>query len=313
MVTPENFRQLSRGHVGDDVQRDGQYVKASIYIQDGCLADKVRRRERSDVSSAYVVEIEDAVGEYDGQAYDRIQRRIRGNHVAVVAPNAGRAGPEVRIRLDSRGNEIIDDGDDRDNRSDDLADGMEVPGMAIRYDGIDYDVTGAGARTLQQAVERGEAEHASIIAQRDEMQGRCDALGQEIKARDERIAQLSDQTRVDALVDERLRVISDARVILGKPDKDFAGQTTRQIMMKALGFDESRQDSSDDFVRGAFEARAAIVASERQGAPSESQIAMGMINVLANHSGETVSRMDEVDRSYRDRLCNAWRRKGDAS
>lgn len=302
MVTAQNYRSLSIGHVGDDVvevdDNGRTYVGASIYVQDGCLAEKVRRKERVDVSSAYEVDIEDTAGEWNGIRYDRIQRRIRGNHVAILPPNEGRAGPDVRMRLDSKGNEITN------------IDG-ELIAMTIRYDGIEYEVEGVGARTLQQAIERRETSDSAMISQLEEASGRCDALNAEIVTRDARIAELDDPVRMDAYVDERMATIDMARRIMGDPAKSFKGKSINDVMKEALGWDDSRQDSVD-FVRGAFETRGDMISSDPVPEPATSSsaaiAAMGVISAMTRCPGnESEDRMDSLDAAYNDKICNAWR------
>ncbi len=53
---------------------------------------------KEQVSIGRKVDVYDESGEYKGDSYDRVQRNFRLNHLAVV--DQGRAGPEVKLRMD---------------------------------------------------------------------------------------------------------------------------------------------------------------------------------------------------------------------
>lgn len=86
-VDPENFKELSKGHV-QNVRKDGDYIVADLYINDASLIDKIKNGTR-EVSCGYVCT-------YEPEGDDYKQTHIRGNHVAVV--QMGRAGHEVAIK-----------------------------------------------------------------------------------------------------------------------------------------------------------------------------------------------------------------------
>lgn len=100
LVTPDTFRSVSRGHVADTPRRDGDLACAPLAIDDAGLIREVDSGERKDISAGYVCDIDPTPGVYEGQPYDRVQRNRRYNHVAVLPPGAGRAGPEVSLRMD---------------------------------------------------------------------------------------------------------------------------------------------------------------------------------------------------------------------
>lgn len=87
-VGPENFAAYSKGHV-QNVRRDGDYIVADLYINDGALASDVRNGVKREVSCGYLCQYTP-----DGAGYK--QTKIRGNHVAVVPK--GRAGATVAIK-----------------------------------------------------------------------------------------------------------------------------------------------------------------------------------------------------------------------
>ena len=86
-VDPDNFKDLSKGHV-QNVRKEGDFIVADLYVNDADLIDKIKNGTR-EVSCGYVCT-------YEPQGEDYKQTHIRGNHVAVV--QYGRAGHEVAIK-----------------------------------------------------------------------------------------------------------------------------------------------------------------------------------------------------------------------
>lgn len=110
LVTPQTWRDVTVGHVGDDVTRDGIYVAASVLVQDASEIARVEAGERKEISAGYSCQVDDTPGVTpEGEAYDRVQRRIRYNHAALGPSGWGRAGADVSLRLDAAV-EVVRDG-----------------------------------------------------------------------------------------------------------------------------------------------------------------------------------------------------------
>ncbi len=90
-VDAENIRRLQRGHA-HNVRRgagaESDLLLADLILTDPCLIDAVLAGKR-EISCGYTYDLCEENGRY-------IQRKIRGNHIAVV--DAGRAGSRVSIR-----------------------------------------------------------------------------------------------------------------------------------------------------------------------------------------------------------------------
>jgi len=90
-VDIENIRRLQMGHAHNVRRGTGEesdLLLADLIITDPRLIDAILEGKR-EISCGYTYEL----AEEDGQYY---QRKIRGNHIAVV--DAGRAGPRVSIK-----------------------------------------------------------------------------------------------------------------------------------------------------------------------------------------------------------------------
>ena len=104
MVDASNVRELQRGHVGTDVRPDGDWLRVSFLITDADTIADVRAG-KVEVSGGYKADLKKQSGEHNGQRYDYVQQKIRGNHVAIV--DRGRAGPEGRLLLDGAGVQVL--------------------------------------------------------------------------------------------------------------------------------------------------------------------------------------------------------------
>lgn len=95
-VTADNWKKYAIGHVGDEVVRDGQFVRVPMLVMD---ADSIRHIEQDgarELSVGYVCDIAWETGiSPAGEEYDAIQRNIKVNHIAVV--KAARGGSNLRI------------------------------------------------------------------------------------------------------------------------------------------------------------------------------------------------------------------------
>ena len=91
-VDVSNIRALQKGHA-HNVRRgtgdESDLLLADLIITDPGLIDLILVEGKREISCGYTYELCEENGQY-------IQRKIRGNHVAVV--DAGRAGPRVSIK-----------------------------------------------------------------------------------------------------------------------------------------------------------------------------------------------------------------------
>ncbi|TNC14788.1 DUF2213 domain-containing protein [Methylobacterium terricola] len=94
-VTPRTWRGVARGHVGDEVVRDGAFVRIPMLLADSAAIAAVQGGRR-EVSVGYTCDLDWTPGTApDGSPYDARQTKVVVDHVAIVAQ--GRAGPECRI------------------------------------------------------------------------------------------------------------------------------------------------------------------------------------------------------------------------
>jgi hypothetical protein len=82
------------GVLGDKVTFVGDTLRTNVKIFSKTLAQKIKAG-KTQLSLGYRATYDFTSGVYNGQAYDAIQRNLRGNHIALV--DNGRMGPGVRV------------------------------------------------------------------------------------------------------------------------------------------------------------------------------------------------------------------------
>ena len=94
MVDAKNWKEHAKGETGEQIMRDGEYIRVPIRVTDAAAVDSVRS-DRQEFSLGYTAEIRAETGVHDGQAYDAVLSNIRYNHLAAC--RYARGGPELRI------------------------------------------------------------------------------------------------------------------------------------------------------------------------------------------------------------------------
>jgi len=245
-VDPSNFRRFSAGHVGDDVRPEGHQIAATLYVQD---AEAIRAIEAGtrEASCGYHCDVDETpgvvpAGEQDaGKPYDRVQRNMTYNHLALV--DAGRAG-DARLRLDSSDEPIIVE---ESRKMKELIEGVEyetgTPAHAAACDRRDLKLRQDAADRAQLLKERDEAKKAA-----KEVQDRLDALEAHVK-------KMATPEAFDRAVAQRLAIVEKARKVLGAEFK-ADGLTNNAIMRAAVdkAYPDERLDDKIDrnYVAGLF-------------------------------------------------------------
>lgn len=92
-ATPAERKGI-HGVIGQDVRYENGMLLANLKIFSEKLAQLIKNGKK-ELSIGYRCLYDFASGVYNGQPYEIVQRKIRGNHLALVAE--GRAGPEVAV------------------------------------------------------------------------------------------------------------------------------------------------------------------------------------------------------------------------
>lgn len=92
-LTPAEQKGV-QGTTGEEIYFDGEMLRGNIKVFSEALANLIAHGKK-ELSCGYRCRYEKASGVYEGQAYEYIQRDMRGNHLALV--ENGRMGQEVAV------------------------------------------------------------------------------------------------------------------------------------------------------------------------------------------------------------------------
>jgi uncharacterized protein len=254
-VDPANAHTHEVGVVSEG-RREGNFVDARLSVRRADAIGKIQSKELVEVSAAYDSDVVVEAGEYNGEKYDQRQTNITYNHVALLPPGKGRAGPDVRMRADSADAVLVSEGvtapSQAEPASADLKKDSGAPAPVggtmttrkLRVDGVEYELPETAAGVLEKAV-----------SERDENKKRADsaeAVRDQLKAD---LAKATDPKTVSGLVTSRVALERDASKVLGA-DKRFDGLTDREVhieVLKVASPDFKTESRSDDAISAAFE------------------------------------------------------------
>ena len=242
-IDPSNWKEHAVGDIRD-TKRDGRYVASDLVIRDDATLKRIDSGELQELSCGYDCMLEMTPGTSpDGEKYDAIQRDITINHVGLGPKDWGRAGSEVRLRLDGGGVAYVDasDGGPRPPR-------MTLEEMQAKLD--------AAKKEADAAKARADAAEGKLATQTDATRATLEAQRDEAVAKAKKLELDADPARLDALVQERMTVLDGARILHGK---DVApGKTPRDTMVAAIVArdPEFKADGrSDDYIRARFDTK----------------------------------------------------------
>lgn len=197
MVRTDNYRQHSVGVVAENVRQDGMFVTADVLVQDAKAIDAVEAGELVELSCGYEVDLDHTPGTTpDGERYDCVQRNIRYNHVGMGGPNWGRAGNQVRLHLDGKGDVVL---------------AHYTPDMS---------------EELQKRLDALQAQFDALKSENEQL--RADASSAKAS-----IGNMIDRSEIPALVAARVALESSARAILG-PEFKSDGLSDEALVDAAL-------------------------------------------------------------------------------
>ena len=256
---------------------------------------------KAELSCGYVCDLEDAPGVTpEGERYDSIQRNIRGNHVALVAQ--GRAGKEVRVRVDSAA--MVVDAEPGTPACDDVAkvggavvassstseseSGANV--IKLKLDSAEFEVDEKVANAVNAALAKAKADTEAQTA-------RADAAVADAKAARDELA--AAPAKIKAQVETRSALETNARKVLGAEAK-LDGLSDGEVMKAAAEkFHGKKFDGKGDaYVAAMFD-----IALENAGRPSA---------VDAARAGTAPARADSAAPSLADAQAKYFAAQRDA-
>jgi len=186
MVDATNWREYAGGQTGEDVLRDGEFLRVPLRITD---ADAVRsvKDERQEFSLGYTAKISMEAGTFGDQAYDAVLSDIRYNHLAACV--SARGGSELRIV------------DERPPLTPPLTGAPAVKNILV--DGLPVNVADASA--AEATITKLLADRATAQAEVIDVKGQLSTANTTVAARDAEIVGLKDQVKAATLSPQQLR------------------------------------------------------------------------------------------------------------
>ena len=180
-------------------------LEITLQIIDADLIAEIESGVRSYVSLGMITDLIDEIGTYDFKQYQIRQTNIRYNHIAVTS--SPRLGEGMKIRLDSN-IDIIESREEKKKMA------------KLNLDGIELEIDDAKAPIVQSYMDKQKVKLDSLANESKTLSEQVLTLENEKKVLNEKAIKL-DSLDVNALVSERLELVSKAEKVLGKGKVDI--------------------------------------------------------------------------------------------
>ena len=257
MLDSINTRKYQVGSVISP-RADDEFVTASVLVTDAGAIEDIENGKR-ELSCGYNCDLEFKAGVTqgipgvrDGLKYDAIQTNIRGNHVAIVSK--GRAGLEAALRLDADDAVLVTD----DSTGADSAPPQTGKVNKMRLDGVDYKMDEQAEQAVARALEGRDQQIVKLTVKLDQAKEETDeekkkrlAAEEEAKKTKTDLAEATDQDAVQKRVDERVSLITKAKLVIVEADHAkldaMNNDEVRRAVVESLvskNFDTSKLDDA---------------------------------------------------------------------
>lgn len=239
LLDASNWKDHAKGQTGDEVLRDGEFVRVPLMLMDKAAIEDWSAGKR-ELSMGYTMDLEVVTGETpSGEQYDAIQRNLRMNHLALVS--RARGGSKLKLG-------------DRKPEDSSMS---EVKLSTVTVDGLSVVTTDAGAQAISKLTEDlGKVRAASDAATEAHTTALADK-DRELAKRDAEIDTLKGKMLsakdLDRKVKDRADLITAAKKVA---DKDYAGMSDMDIRKAAVAAQLGQDavvDKSDDYILARFD------------------------------------------------------------
>lgn len=236
-VSPSTWKNDAVGYVGENIRQDGEYLVGDLFIRDANAIAGVKNGDIKYLSCGYDVGFYDPTPGTapDGTRHDGIQRKIVGNHVALLPPGVvPRGGEGCSLRLDAEDNEEA-------FRTDDVV-GATAPALDCESNMADTNPALIAAEAkivaLQGELDKTRTDASESVALKTKVT--------ELTAENAKLlAQLSPE-RLDALASERAALVAVAKDAGVDVTNKTSLQVKRAIVAKKTPALATRVDAMGD-------------------------------------------------------------------
>jgi cation transport regulator ChaB len=301
LVGPDNWKRYGAGQLGEDVLRDGDFVRVPLVLMDRA-AIRDYENGKTQLSLGYTMDLVWGAGTTpSGETYDATMKRIRANHLALC--DAARGGSALAI------------GDKGE---------QTMTLKTIVVDGLSVEVSDMAANVVTRQIDRLTADAAKLtqqLADADKARKDLEATSATqiakdktaLEAKDAEIAALKKQledakvspAQLDQMVKDRAEVAAKAKAIIGDKlviDGRSVTDIRRQVVDAKLG--DAAKGWTDDQVLSAFASFAADTGRQIQ--QSNNLNGNNLVNVLSNPVNDAAS--DKAYSEYVTQLQDAYKK-----
>jgi uncharacterized protein len=210
------------GTTGESVTRNGQFVRTKIKVTDADIVKKIQSGYKQ-FSAGYSSVVKPYTAIVDGIQIHAIQTNIRGNHLAVAINNA-RCGSGCSIK------------DNKNMKTEKILETIKVELSDELRTALTDSLSSVETEfaTLELKVTDAEAKVVAIQELWDGCKKKKEDEIEEIKAQlDDAKSKIFDEAKIDVLVEERVKTISDCQSILPEVDTKLSNSEMKRTVVGA--------------------------------------------------------------------------------
>lgn len=315
LITPKDVKKYMVGYSSDAISREGKKIKTQLTITDEAAIKSVEAGATVELSCGYECELEESSGIYDGEHYDFIQKNVKYNHIALV--ERGRAGPDIRILMDSadtEGNVYIQDDEATLEKKENCT--MEK----VMIDGKEYDASPELAAALKSKKEKEAAMQTKmdalekLPAEKEKMQATLDGLTSDLAKTKEELVKAQadlkshmdsgDEKKIEEKVKSRLALIEQAKRFVAKDTKleEMSDLEIKKAVIKADLPSVSLDGKTEEYVTASFD-----YVCERTKSADEKLKDVGKKLTQKNKDEAVEPDPDAVRKKSMEQAASAWK------
>lgn len=237
------------------------YVASDIIVNNADGVKSAKQDGYQSFSVGYDCDMEEKAGIWCGTEYDRIQRNIRGRHLAMV--RIGRQGDQAVLRMDGD-DAICDDAavlaaEDKNSKEEGMAE-KENKLRTIQLDSVDYEADDAVILAYQKAVARADSldgelktantDKSKIEAERDSLKAKFDSVEKELE--EMKKAHL-DEAEINARVAQRIVLIENAKKAGVEVKGDEADMDLKKAVISKVYADVKLDGKDEAYINARFD------------------------------------------------------------
>ena len=266
MVTVDNIKDFQIGTVGEDIQKDGDFLTTNIIITDKEMVTTIVNRKKAnlpiELSLGYNCDVLPDMGIHDTDGwYTHSQRKIKYNHLSIV--DKARAGSDVRILDKSNKNK-------KENK---MAEKVQFTRKSVNLDSFKIDAITKVvdedslelANTLSSKLDEAVDVIVDLNKDKDALQGKFDQSNETITSLKAKVDSLSDinSPEISAMIKSRSDVENIAKMLKVDCDgKDI--KTIKCDCVIAVSKDADMKDKTDEYINARFDSVMELVNEERR-------------------------------------------------